>query len=99
MGNFYFKKHNIPIAILATVLYQIFKNRETFWKSCIEGPKVETLTQLQKEKTPVLILDGLKYGAFFRLPKRAITAEENTFKVAFPGIDVKDFPAFRKRAI
>ena len=44
-------------------------------------------------------MDGLKYGAFFRLPKRPLKAEENTFKVAFPGFDVKDFPAFRKSAI
>jgi hypothetical protein len=44
-------------------------------------------------------LDGLKYGAFLKLPKGTYTAEEKTFKVAFPGFDVKDFPAFRKSAI
>ena len=44
-------------------------------------------------------MDGLKYGAFLRLPKGTYTAEEKTFKVAFPGFDVKDFPAFRKSAI
>ena len=86
------------MAMLATVLLQIYKNRETSWKSCTEGPKVETLTQVQKEETPVLILDGLKYGDFLALPKGTYTAEEKTFKVAFPGFDVKDFPAFRKRA-
>ena len=44
-------------------------------------------------------MDGLKYGAFLELPKGNYTAEEKTFKVAFPGFDVKDFPAFRKSAI
>ena len=44
-------------------------------------------------------MDGLKYGAFLTLPKGTYTAEEKTFKVAFPGFDVKDFPAFRKSAI
>lgn len=44
-------------------------------------------------------MDGLKYGAFLELPKGNYTAEDKTFKVAFPGFDVKDFPAFRKSAI
>ena len=44
-------------------------------------------------------MDGLKYGDFLALPKGTYTAEEKTFKVAFPGFDVKDFPAFRKSAI
>ena len=44
--NFYIKQHQLPMAMLATVLLQIYKNRETSWKSCTEGRKVETLTQL-----------------------------------------------------
>ena len=99
MGNFYIKQHNIPIAHLATVLSQIFKNREAQWKSCKEGPKAETLTQLEKEETHALIVDGLKYGAFFRMPKRTLQPEEKTFKVAFPGFDVSSLPAFRKKAM
>ena len=99
MGNFYIKEHNIPIAHLGTVLSQVFKNRETYWKSCKEGPKAETLNPLQKEETHALIVDGLKYGAFFRMPKRTLQPEEKTFQVAFPGFDVSSLPAFRKKAI
>jgi Ni,Fe-hydrogenase maturation factor len=78
------------------VLLQVFKKREASWKDCKEGQKAETLTPLMKEQTPVLIVDALKYGDFLRMPKRIIKAEEKTFKVAFPGCDVKDLPAFRK---
>ena len=97
--GFYIKEHNIPIAHLATVLLQVFKNREATWKACKKGAKVETLTQLQKEQTPVLVVDALKFGAFLKMPKRLLSAPEKTFLVAFPGYDVKDFPAFRKKAI
>jgi Ni,Fe-hydrogenase maturation factor len=78
------------------VLLQVFKKREASWKECKEGQKAETLNPLMKEQTPVLIVDALKYGAFLRMPKRIIKPEEKTFKVAFPGCDVKDLPAFRK---
>ena len=93
------KKHHIPIAHLATVLLHVFKKREASWKECKEGPKAETLIPLMKEQTPVFIVDALKFGAFLRMPKKLINADDKTFKVAFPGYDVKDLPAFRKKAI
>ena len=77
--NFYIRKHRIPIALLATVLLQVFKNRESSWKECKEGLKAETLSSKDKEQTPVFIVDALKFGAFLNMPKRTIIANEKTF--------------------
>jgi hypothetical protein len=95
----YIHDHQIPFAHLATVLLKLHKDRETAWESCKEGKDPLTLTQAQKTKTPVLILNALDQGAFLHLGKMEPAADQKTFLLAVPGYDVRQVPAVRNKGI
>ena len=100
LPNFYMQELCIPATHLATVLLQLFKDREALWKSCVKGKTAKTLNA-DKEKAPALVVDALKLGAFLArgLEKQAIKDDDRTFLVAFPGYDVRQVPTIRSDGI
>jgi hypothetical protein len=90
----------IPAAHLATVLLQLYKDREALWKSCVKGKPAKTLNA-DKETAPALVVDALKQGAFLArgLEKQVVSDEDRTFLVAFPGYDVRQVPSTRSNGI
>ena len=92
----YIKDHQIPVAHLASVLLRLQMDRETAWESCKEGKDPLTLTQTQKAKTPVLVLNSLDQEAFLHLGKMEPAPEQKTFMLAVLGYDMRQVPAVRK---
>ena len=99
MPTQYINDHQIPFAHLATVLLKLHKDRETAWESCKEGKDPLTLTQTQKAKTPVLVLNALDQGAFLHLGKMEPAVAQKTFMLAVPGYDVRQVAAVRDKGI
>ena len=94
------EEYCIPVAHLATVLLQLYKDREAAWQSCKKGKPVKTLFA-EKERAPALVLNPFKLGAFLARGKenKLLKDEDRTFLVALPGYDVRQVPATRSQGI
>jgi hypothetical protein len=94
------KEFCIPLPHIATVLLQLYKDREASWQSCKKGKPAKTLFA-EKEKAPALVLNAFVLGAFLYRGKepRVIKDDDRTFLVAFPGYDVRQVPATRSDGI
>ena len=55
------------------------------------------LTQVEKEKTPVLVLDAFNHAKFLQDETKATPEKARTFLVAFPGFNMSQVPAARAK--
>ena len=90
--------HHIPLGHLATALLQLHDDRQT---ACQCGKNTQDplpLTQVEKEKTPVLVLDAFNHAKFLQDETKATPPEKaRTFLVAFPGFNMSQVPAARAK--
>ena len=89
--------HHIPLAHLATALLQLHDDRQT---ACECGKNTQDplpLTQVEKEKIPVLVLDAFNHAKFLHDETKAAPEKDRTFLVAFPGFDMSQVPAARAK--
>ena len=95
------EEYCIPAAHLATVLLQLFKDRETMWKSYPSKHKnAKAISNPDKEKARALVLNAIKLGDYLNRGKEPpIKEEDRIFMVAFPGYVVRDVPATRNHFI
>jgi hypothetical protein len=100
LPNTFVKDHHIPHAHLATVLLQMHEDRQT---ACEFGKKLQDplpLTQVEKAKIPVLVLDAFQQASFLQHESKAeLPDDKRTFLVAFPGFDMSQVPAARAKDI
>jgi hypothetical protein len=98
LPNTFVKDHHIPHAHLATVLLQMHEDRQT---ACEFGKKLQDplpLTQVEKAKIPVLVLDAFLQASFLQDEKKTnLPDKDRTFLVAFPGFDMSQVPAARAK--
>ena len=97
MVSNYIRPFYVPIAHLATVLLEMYKDREEEWKSCKKGKK--SILSTDKDKAPAIIYDAHKHGEFLKIGKFNVIQGDKTFLVAFPGYDVRQVAAIRKAGI
>ena len=95
------EEYCIPAAHLATVLLQLFKDREAMWKSYPHKIKnAKAISNPDKEKALALVLNATKLGDYLNRGKEPpIKEEDRIFMVAFPGYVVRDVPATRNHFI
>ena len=97
LGTF-IKDHHIPHAHLATVLLQMHEDRQKAYESGVDLQDPLPLTQVEKAKIPVLVLDAFVQASFLQDERKTeLPADKRTFLVAFPGFNMSKVPAARTK--
>jgi hypothetical protein len=98
LPNTFVKDHHIPHAHLATVLLQLHEDREKACESGVDLQDPLPLTQVEKAKIPVLVLDAFQQASFLQDEKKTnLPDKDRTFLVAFPGFDISQVLATRAK--
>ena len=96
--NTFIKHHHIPHAHLATVLLQLHEDRQKACESGVDLQDPLPLTQVEKAKIPVLVLDAFLQASFLQDEKKTnFPDKDRTFLVAFPGFNMSQVPAARTK--